>query len=193
MELLNLTTKFMGNQSRVIREGYQRVLDGLGFVTSGGSIKEDKKVLNAFNLTEDVGVFNLTKPQTRLAGNATSVDVTKQVTLSNDCYIHGVAFIGGSAMRKTPLLKVTKTGRAVISNCLFYRGDDAGTSSFVEVEDGGTVVFNGCGFVSTGTVVAAVTLGSSPGTNGILFVGGSKSTSVTGYGVPAADVIGCLS
>ena len=192
MELLDLTSRLIEDQSRIIREGYQRVMDGLDFVRHGNHIDEEKKVLNAFNLVETVGVFNLTKPQTRLAGNATTADVDKQVTLANDCYLHGIAFVATSAMSAIPLLKVESAGRAVISNCLFFRGDDGGSASFVEVEDGGTVVFNGCGFVSTATVVNAITLGASPVANGILLVGGSKSAAVTAYGVPAADVIGCL-
>jgi len=150
-------------------------------------------VLNALNLSEDVSVFNLKKPQTRLAGNVTEVSVDKQVTLDSDCYIDGIAFLGEPIMGKSALVKVGAAGRAVITNCLFFRGAEDGNAAFVDVTDGGTVVFNGCGFISTATVQDAVSLGPSPVANGILFVGCSKGSAVTNYGVPAADVIGCLS
>ena len=191
-ELLDKVFGFVDNQSRIIREGYQSVLDGLGFLESGGRVTEPKKVLNALNLSEGVGVFNLKRPQTRLAGNATEMNLKKQATIDSDCYIDGVAFIAESVMGPTPLLKVEKAGRAVVTNCLFFRGADGGNISFVDVADGGTVVFNGCGFISTSTVQNAVSLGSSPIANGIRFVGCSKGSSVTNYGVPAADIVGCI-
>ena len=191
-ELLDKVFGFVDNQSRIIREGYQSVLDGLGFLESGGQVTEPKKVLNALNLSEEVGVFNLKRPQTRLAGNATEMNLKKQATVDNDCYIEGVAFIAESVMGSTPLLKVGRAGRAVITNCLFFRGSRGGNASFVDVVDGGTVVFNGCGFISTSTVQNGVSLGSSPVANGIRFVGCSKGSSVTNYGVVAADIVGCI-
>ena len=92
-ELLDKVFGFVDNQSRIIREGYQSVLDGLGFLESGGQVTEPKKVLNALNLSEEVGVFNLKRPQTRLAGNATEMNLKKHATVDNDCYSEGVAFI----------------------------------------------------------------------------------------------------
>ncbi len=192
-ELLNGFMGFMGNQNRIIREGYQSRINGLSLVPNGGSISESRRVLNAFNLPGRVGVFNLDKPQTRLCGNATEVDVDKQVTLDADCYISGVAFVGAMAMTGDALVGVGETGRVVFANCLFFRGDDAGSGPFVNVADGGTVVFNGCGFISASTVQNAVNLGPSPVANGIRFVGCSKGDAVTNYGVPVADVVGCLS
>jgi|TARA_R110002110_G_scaffold86265_4_gene225178 hypothetical protein len=156
MELFNIASGFMDSQSRAIREGYQRVLDGLGFVSKGGAISESKKLLNAFNLTESVGVFNLKKPHTRLFGNATEVDVGKQATAGDDCYIDGVAFLAGDKMSDTPLIKISAPGRAVITNCLFHRGSSGGSASFVEVEDGATAIIMGSAFLGTSAVANAV-------------------------------------
>lgn len=154
MELLDRVTDFIGDQSRIIREGYQSVLDGLDFVT--GTLDERKKTLNAFNLSSFISVFNLKKPHSRLAGNATEVDVDKQATASDDCYIDGVAFLADDRMSDTPLLKISSPARAVITNCLFHRGSSGGATSFMEVEDGATAIIIGSAFLGTSAVANAV-------------------------------------
>ena len=174
MELLNPIADFIGNQGRIIREGYQSVIDRLDFVDD--RITESKKTLNAFNLSSTVGVFNLKKPHTRLAGNATEVDVDKQVTASDDCYIDGVAFLADDKMSDTPLLKISSPARAVITNCLFHRGSSGGAAPFMEVEDGATAIIIGSAFLGTSAVANAVLHTGAPGNVQIVACSGRNVT-----------------
>ena len=177
MELLNPIADFIGNQGRIIREGYQSVIDRLDFVDD--RISESKKTLNAFNLSSTVGVFNLKKPHTRLAGNATEVDVDKQVTASDDCYIDGVAFLADDKMSDIPLLKISSPARAVITNCLFHRGPSGGSASFMEVEDGATAIIIGSAFLGTSAVANAVLHTGDPANVQIV---GCSGRNITAFG-----------
>lgn len=174
MELLDRVTDFIGDQSRIIREGYQSVLDGLDFVT--GTLDERKKVLNAFNLSSFISVFNLKKPHSRLAGNATEVDSDKQATCTADCYINGIAFVADAKMKDSPLLKISSPARAVITNCLFHRGSSGGSASFVEVESGATAIIIGSAFLGTSTVANAVLHAGAAGNVQIVACSGRNVT-----------------
>lgn len=177
MELLNPLADFIGNQGRVIREGYQSVIEKLDFVT--GTITERRKNLNSLNISTSIAVFNLKKPHTRLVGNATEVDVDKQVTTSADCYIDGVSFLADGKMRDTPLLKISSPARAVITNCLFHRGSSGGSASFVEVESGATAIIMGSAFLGTSAVANAVL---HTGAAGNVQITGCSGRNVTAFG-----------
>ena len=188
-ELLTGLSGFVRNQNRIIREGYQAVLDGLSFVSKGSSLSEKRKNFNAFNLSEEVAVFNLTKPHSRLFGNATEVEVSKQVTLGGDCYIDGVAFMADAKMNATPLVKVASPARAVITNCVFHRGSSGGSASLLEVEDGATAIIIGCSFVGTSTVAAAVV---HTGAAGNVQIVGSSARNVTAWGANTTQTASLL-
>ena len=178
-ELLDRVFGFVDNQSRLIREGYQSVIDGLGFVENGGRVNETKKIGNAFNLSEKISVFNLSKPHTRLVGNATEVEVDKQATATDDCYIDGVAFLAEPKTASTPLFKVSSPARAVITNCLFHRGSSDGSAPFIEVEDGATAIIIGSAFIGTSAVANAVLHSGGAGNVQII---GCSGRNVTAFG-----------
>jgi len=188
-ELLTGLSGFVRNQNRIIREGYQAVIDGLSFVSKGSSLSEKRKNFNAFNLSEEVAVFNLTKPHSRLFGNATEVEVSKQVTLGGDCYIDGVAFMADAKMNATPLVKVTSPARAVITNCVFHRGASGGAASLLEVESGATAIIIGCSFVGTSTVAEAVV---HTGAAGNVQIVGSSARNVTAWGANTTQTASLL-
>jgi len=144
------------DQNRVIREGYQGILDALGFVEAGGTIKEQKERFNGANATPSLAPFTLKKDHTRVLGNATAIEQSKQAASEKDCYINGILFSAGREMSSDPLFKVTEGARAVITNCLFHRGDGDGSASFVEVESGSSAIIMGCAFIGTATVADAV-------------------------------------
>jgi len=157
--------------------GYQSVIEKLDFVT--GTLVERKKTLNAFNLSSFISVFNLKKPHSRLAGNATEVDVDKQATASDDCYIDGVAFLADDKMSDTPLLKISSPARAVITNCLFHRGSSGGAAPFMEVEDGATAIIIGSAFLGTSAVANAVLHTGAPANVQIV---GCSGRNITAFG-----------
>ena len=170
------------SQNRRIRSGYHSLIESIGLSKPNDPAEEEEIIFNGINLPNEGSTFSLEKPHTRLHGNVTTIEQDKQSTASEDCYMRGILFKATTATSEMPLIHITDGARAVITDCIFYRGDGKGDAPFIEVEDGATAIIIGCAFIGTETVANAVLhAGPPPAATNVQIVGCS-GRNVTAFG-----------
>ena len=144
------------SQNRRIRSGYHSLIGSIGLSRSNAPAEEGESIFNGIERPNEGSTFSLEKPHTRLHGNVTTIEQDKQSKASQDCYMTGILFKATTATSEMPLIHITDGARAVITDCIFYRGDGQGDAPFIEVEAGSSAIIIGCAFIGTGTVANAV-------------------------------------
>jgi len=167
------------SQNRRIREGYHALIGSIGLSRTNAPAEERERIFNGINVPNEGSTFSLEKPHTRLHGNVTTIEQDKQSKSSQDCYITGILFKATTATSGAPLVHITDGARAVITDCIFYRGDGQGDAPFIEVEAGSSAIIIGCAFLGTEAVANAVLHAGAAGNVQIVACSGR---SVTAFG-----------
>jgi hypothetical protein len=137
-------------QDRGVREGVRGITASLDITTPDEVVAEIKKKDNVIMLSPGMyGGFSLEKEDTLLRAVAAESTVERQVTISKDAIVDGVAFQNQDPEHTGILVKVGASATVIFRGCVFNRTSSDQTSSLIDFASGGKGIFLGCLFKGT--------------------------------------------